>query len=203
MEQSVYVLVFDGLADWEPALALAALRDEGFEVRTVGFSRDIVTTTAGLRIVPDLSLSELEVSAIKLLVIPGGDSWPRGEYPVEQVENKLKTLREANVPMAAICGGTVALARAGLLEGRPHTSNSARWLASIVPGYRGSDVYRDELAVRQDGLITAAGTAPVEFAREVLAELNAMPEERLGHWYTTFKTGRMPEGIDPAQLFEA
>ena len=40
MKQTVHVLVFDGLADWEPAHALCELRRSGkFDVRSVGFSR--------------------------------------------------------------------------------------------------------------------------------------------------------------------
>jgi putative intracellular protease/amidase len=203
MEQSVHVLILDGLADWEPALALAALRDEGVPVTTVGFTRDVVTTTAGLRVVPDISLEELDVATVKLLMLPGSDGWLRNEYPVALFEQKLKALLDAKVPVAAICGATVALARAGVFEGKAHTSNDARWLSAMVPDYLGHALHRDELSVREDGLITAAGTAPVEFARDVLAQLQAMPEERLAHWFTTFKTGRIPEGVEPAQLFQA
>ncbi len=202
MEPSIHVLVFDGLADWEPALALAALGDAGFTVKSVGFTHDLITTAAGLRVMPDRSWEEIEPGQVKLLILPGGDSWQRGEYPAPAFERTLRGLFEAKVPIAAICGATVGLARAGVFAGRAHTSNDAKWLASIVPDYAGRELYRDELAVRERGLITATGTAPVEFAREILAELDAMPKERLAHWFTMFKTGRLPVGVDPARLFE-
>lgn len=201
MEQSVYVAVFDGLADWEPGLALAVLRDAGRAVRTVGFTREPVTTAAGMRILPDLSWEELERTQVGLLLLPGGDAWQRHEYPVAAVEHTLRALREAKVPIAAICGATVALARAGIFAGRAHTSNDRRWLSAIVPNYPGHELYKVELAVRDAGLITAPGSAPVEFAREVIAELDAMPKDKLALWFTLFKTGRLPEGVDPAQLF--
>ncbi len=201
MEPSIHVLVFDGLADWEPALALAALGDAGLAVRSVGFTHDLVTSAAGLRVMPDRSWEELEPAQVKLLVLPGGDSWQRGEYPAPAFERTLRALLEAKVPVAAICGATVALARAGVLAGRAHTSNGARWLASIVPDYPGRELYRDELAVRDGGLITAAGTAPVEFAREIIDELEAMPKDKIAPWFTMFKTGRLPAGVDAAQLF--
>jgi len=201
MEQSVHVLVFDGLADWEPALALAALRDAGIPVKTVGFTRDPVTTAAGLRIVPDLAWDELDPAQIKLLLLAGGDGWQANEYPVKAFEERLKSLLDAKIPVAAACGATVALARAGVFEGRAHTSNSQTWLTGIVPDYAGRELYRDELAVREDGLITATGAAPVDFAREVITELSAMPQEKIGPWFTLFKTGRLPEGVSPAQIF--
>lgn len=202
-EKSVHVLIFDGLADWEPALALAMLRDSGIPVTTVGFGSEVVTTAAGLRVVPDLSWEQVQIEKVRLLLLPGGDAWQRGEYPTAAFEEKLNALLTARVPVAAICGATVALARAGTFEGRAHTSNAAEWLQSIAKDYPGSDQYRDELVVRADGLITAPGTAPVEFAREVIAELQAMPSDKLGDWFTLFKTGRMPAGVDPAQLFQS
>lgn len=201
MEQAVHVVVFDGLPDWEPALALAALRDASIPVRTVGFSSEPVIAAAGLRVVPDLALEEVNPARVKLLVVPGGDHWEASGYPVSAFENLLKQLAEAHVPVAAICGATVALARAGTFAGKAHTGNGRKWLQSIVPTYVGQELYRDELAVRDDGLITAPGSAPVEFAREVVRELGAMPEDRLEHWFTLFKTGRLPEGVDAAQIF--
>ena len=201
MEQAVHVVVFDGLPDWEPALALAALRDASIPVRSVGFSSEPVITAAGLRVVPDLALEEVDVARVKLLVVPGGDHWGASGYPVNAFHDLLKRLRTAGVPIAAICGATVALARAGVLEGKPHTGNGRAWLETMAPTYPGADLYRDELAVSQDGLITAPGSAPVEFAREVIRELDVMPADKLEHWFTLFKTGRMPAGVDPAQLF--
>ncbi|MET0339970.1 MAG: DJ-1/PfpI family protein [Polyangiales bacterium] len=201
MEQAVHVVVFDGLPDWEPALALAALRDASIPVRTVGFTSEPVITAAGMRVVPDLALEEIDPTRVKLLIVPGGDHWEASGYPVSAFESLLAQLRTANVPVAAICGATVALARAGSFEGKAHTGNGRQWLKSIVPSYAGEDLYQEELAVRQDGLITAPGSAPVEFAREVIRELDAMPQDRLEHWFTLFKTGRLPEGVDAAQIF--
>lgn len=201
MEPSVHVLVFDGLADWEPTLALAALRDAGLPVKTVGFTKEPITTAAGLRVVPDMTWEELVPEHIKLLILAGSDGWQATEYPVKEFEEKLRALLDAKVPVAAACGATVAIARAGLFEGRPHTSNGLQWLSAIVPDYAGKELYRDELAVRADGLITATGAAPVEFAREVIAELDVMPQDKLSHWFTMFKTGRLPEGVEPAQVF--
>jgi hypothetical protein len=61
MKQTVHVLVFDGLADWEPAHALCELRRSGkFDVRSVGFSPQPVITMAGLKVAPDLSIDGLK-----------------------------------------------------------------------------------------------------------------------------------------------
>ena len=48
------------------------------------------------------------------------------------------------VPVAAICGATAGLARAGLLDQRNHTSDAAGYLAAT--GYAGGAHYVDRRA---------------------------------------------------------
>src|SRR5688572_23028944 len=111
MKRSVHVLVFDGLADWEAALAMAEIRNAGHtDIVTVGFDSSPVVTMGGLKVVPDTRLSNLNTDAVRMLIIPGGDLWARGDYPME-LDAKLHELRNVGVPVAAICGGTVVLAR--------------------------------------------------------------------------------------------
>jgi putative intracellular protease/amidase len=76
MRDTVYVLVFEGFADWQVALALSEIRRPGeWEVHTVGFSRESVTSMSGLRVAPDCSLDELDLDAAALLIVPGGHVW--------------------------------------------------------------------------------------------------------------------------------
>jgi putative intracellular protease/amidase len=79
-KQTVCCLVFDDYADWEPALALAMVPSRSeYDVQTVGFSSDAVRSMAGMRVQPDLALERLEASEVRLLLVPGGDSWPAGD----------------------------------------------------------------------------------------------------------------------------
>lgn len=204
MESAVHVLVFDGFADWEPALALAELRRSGgMTVVSVGYSRGHATSMGGLRVAADVVLDEVHPRDTRLFLLPGGEGWEKGEYPAPSLDGKLRELVAAGVPVAAICGATVALARAGLLEGRAHTSNDRAWLARVAPNYAGSTLYRDELAVRDRGIITASGTGSVEFAREILTELNVLDADTRAIWFHLFKTGRFPADVDPAAFFAA
>ncbi|MGO1071322.1 DJ-1/PfpI family protein [Lysobacter sp. CA199] len=76
-----------------------------------------------------------------------------------------------------MCGGTRALAAAGLLDERAHTSNEPGYLSG-VPGYRGGAHYREDVCV-SDGLIaTAPGTSPISFAQACLRIL--VPEQEEG-----------------------
>jgi putative intracellular protease/amidase len=195
MGPAVHVLVFDGFADWEPAFALAELRRSGgLEVVTLGFGPAAVRSMGGLQVVPDRLLADIDPAAVRMLILPGGDLW-EGSYPRAEVERVLRLLRAAGVPVAAICGATLAVARAGLLDDRSHTSNERDYLEENAPEYQGSSRYVDALAVRDRGLITASGLGPVDFAREIFEELQVFSEADRPVWFHLFKYGRLP---DPA-----
>ena len=115
--------------------------------------------------------------------------------PIEaELETVLKMLDAGGIPIAAICGATVAIARMGLLRGRRHTSNGLEYLRSHVPGYAEDSRYVDAPAVRDRGLITASGLADVEFARELFDELNVLGPDDRAVWTTIFRSGRLPGG---------
>ena len=189
---AIHVLVFDGLADWEAGHALAELRRSGgLEVVAVGFAADEVTTMGGLRILPDLALSAIVPSDVRLLLLPGGDLW-EGEYPRAALDALLSTLTEKGIPVAAICGATLALARVSLLDNRRHTSNAPEYLAQHAASYKGRRFYVPELAIRDRGVITASGLGCVEFAREIFEELGVLGPEDRSQWFEMFKHGKVP-----------
>ena len=190
----MYLLLAEGMADWEPGYAVAGLRHwANVPVRTVGFTRDPITTMGGLRLLPDIALAELPAGAdaVRLLILPGGNLW-EGEYPSSALEPVLKNLNAADVPIAAICGATIAVARAGLLRGRRHTSNGDDYLARFAPGTTAASDFVEELATRDRGMVTASGLGPVEFAHEIFAELAVFSAAELAEFLELYKHGRMP-----------
>lgn len=192
-KKSVHVIVFDGFADWEPAFALAELRRSGNRVvRTVGFTADAVTSMGGLRVVPDAALATVRPGEVELLILPGGDMWEGGGYPRQLLEPLIGELVAAHVPVAAICAGTLALARTGVLNQRRHTSNMPSYLQEAA-GYTGAGRYVDAPAVRDGTVITASGLAPVDFAREIFAALRVFDPADEAVWYDMFKHGTLPD----------
>ncbi|MFI2228266.1 type 1 glutamine amidotransferase family protein [Nocardia testacea] len=201
----VHVAVFDTLADWEVGAATAHINNDAWHrvpgahrTRTVGLSTDPVTTMGGMRIVPDTTLAELTPADSAMLILPGATGWELGE--LDAFAEKARGFAAAGVPVAAICGATFGLARAGLLDDRRHTSNVAEFLAAS--GYAGGDHYVDEPAVTDRGVITANSTAPFEFAREVLAALEIYEPEVLDGWYRLFSKGD-PAGYAALAEYEA
>jgi putative intracellular protease/amidase len=190
--KDVHLLVLDTLSDWEPGYAIAYLNEPApgmpsrYRVRSVGLSREPVVTKGGLRILPDLAVDELSPADSALLILPGSDIWaePRTDVALD----KALAFVKARVPVAAICGGTVGLARAGLLDTRRHTSNAPEFLAST--GYAGASYYVSQPVVEDDGVITAPATASLEFAKHLLEKLQVFSGAALEAWYALYRTGK-------------
>jgi putative intracellular protease/amidase len=194
LKATVHLFVFDGLADWEPAHALCELRRSGkFDVLTAGFTRQTITTMAGLKVVPDLMLDEVKPEDSALLVLPGGDMWQEQSQPA--VESLLRRFHEQEVPIAAICGATLEIARSGLTRGIRHTSNALSYLKAMVPDYRDEAFYVDELAISDQAIVTASGLGSVEFAREIFRLVKLYDDADLRSWYEMFKNGLLPAGM--------
>lgn len=195
-QKAVHLLVVEGFADWEPAHAVAELRRNGqYRVETVGLTSDAVESMGGVRVLPSKVLDRVDPSDVAVLIMPGGDRWEQKSLEPE-LERFVKDLDRRQVPVAAICGATVAVARMGLLRGRRHTSNGLEYLRSHVPDYTEAVNYVDAPAVRDRGLITASGLADVEFARELFEELNVMSAEDRALWANIFRSARLPAAAD-------
>jgi putative intracellular protease/amidase len=187
---TAHLAVYDSLADWEPGHLLAELRTgrftgTRFNVVTVAESLEPVTTMGGVRIVPDALLADLDPASSDLLVLPGADIWDEGGG--QAFAAAAQRFLAAGVPVAAICGATAGLARAGLLDGRRHTSAAAEYLAAT--GYAGAERYVDERAVVDGDLITAGPQSPVQFARATLARLGLASDETLEAYEAVFDRG--------------
>jgi putative intracellular protease/amidase len=187
---TAHIAIYDTLADWEPGHLLAELRTgrftgTRFDVVTVAESLDPITTMGGVRMLPDMLLADLDPADSDILILPGGELWDGGEG--EAFAAAAERFLEAGVPVAAICGATAGLARAGLLDTRRHTSAAAEYLAAT--GYAGGDHYVDERAVVDGDLITAGPQSPVQFARAALARLGLASERTLEAYEAVFHAG--------------
>lgn len=193
-EQTVYYFVFDGLVDYEAAYALAAVNNPQFQrepgryrVKTVGLSKEPVTTLGGLRIIPDLSVAEAEAEAqnAAMMILPGGSKWEQGGNT--EVLSLVRAVLKAGKGVAAICGATLGFAKAGLLDDRKHTSNAPEYLKPSH--YRGESLYLDTDAVTDSGVITAGAVSPAAFAREIAKALDLYAAPVLQAWYQLIRTG--------------
>jgi putative intracellular protease/amidase len=190
--KSVHLFVFNSMADWEPAFAIAGINNPQFQrepgryrVATVGVTTETIVTIGGVRIQPDLALDAVSPASSAMLILPGGQAWEHGANS-EAIAKAVEFLA-VGVPVAAICAATLALARAGILDNRLHTSNAPDYLKSS--GYRGKALYRNIAAIADGNLITASGTNPVDFAYQIFGMLQLYSDPALDAWYALFKHG--------------
>ncbi len=189
MSSTVYLYVFDGMSDWEIGYLTAELNSGRYykkgispsKIVTVGLTKNPVITMGGLKILPDITIEECNIKNTEALILPGGDSWMEPIH--EPIINITKQCINENIVVAAICGATAALAQNGLLDSRWHTSNDLEFLKMVCSGYNGEKHYKNEPAVTDGKLITATGTAPLEFARHVLKALDVISPKTLELWY--------------------
>ncbi|GGE60058.1 type 1 glutamine amidotransferase family protein [Priestia taiwanensis] len=190
----VYLYVFDTMSDWEYGYLLAELNSGRYfkkgqsplNVVTVGLTKEMITTMGGLRVKPDISLDECDLERTNLFILPGGNTW--GEIIHEPILRKIDEALKLGIVVAAICGATTGLANSGYLDSRRHTSNDLEYLKMVCPNYNGETFYEIAPVVCDNYLITASGIAPLEFAMEVLKQLDVFATDTLHAWYNLNKT---------------
>lgn len=197
-KKTVHAAIYDGLADWETGFATAHINRDlwqqhpgTYRVRTVGRTFDPITTLGGNRIVPDLTLDDLDPADSAMLILAGSDDWITGE--LDDFGRKAAEFLEAGTPVAAICGATAGMARQGLFNDRPHTSAVVEFLQA-QEAYKGAEHYVDADAVTGGDLISAGPSEPVAFAREIFAKLDVYTPAKLQAWCRLYGESD-PEGF--------
>ncbi|MEM8658847.1 MAG: DJ-1/PfpI family protein [Pseudomonadota bacterium] len=171
----VAVLLTPGFADWEYAPLAGAGRGY-FDLDVGFFGPDPAVSMGGLSATGLAPFEDVAAFKPDVIAVIGGTIWETDEAP------DISTLLKTGPTIAGICGGTLALARAGLLDTAPHTSNAADYLTAHAPAYAGSDAYLESaIAVTAPQLITASGTAPISFAAAVF-DAAGVPSDQIAQF---------------------
>lgn len=169
----ITVILTEGYSDWEIAALTGAGR--AFFNADITFSSPAggaLRSAAGL---PVADTAGFQPPQSGVVVVTGGPAWESDGAP--DIGEALRQSLANGAVVAAICGGTIALARAGLLDHVAHTSNGPGYLDQHAPGYAGSSHYVDQSPALRDGdIITAPAPSPASFAYEVLVAAGLDPE---------------------------
>ena len=147
----VYILLGTGFEETEAIAPLDLLRRAGIDVLTVGINGKTVYGGHNIGIETDITLEEMDLTALDMIVLPGGLGGVASCRASEQAMNALRFAWENDKYVAAICAGPTVLADLGITDGRN---------ATCYPGCEGgmgnAKVISDKPFVVDGRLITGA-----------------------------------------------
>jgi 4-methyl-5(b-hydroxyethyl)-thiazole monophosphate biosynthesis len=119
---SVLIPLAPGFEDLEAVTLSDLLRRAGIEVVVAGLQRGLIRGSRGIRIEPDAYLDDVLTRDFDLIALPGG--LPGAEHLRDdaRVQALLKKMAAAGRYTTAICAAPMALAQAGLLDGKQATA---------------------------------------------------------------------------------
>lgn len=195
MKNEILYVLLPNFAEHEFAYLSEAVASDGFALRenpkyankTAAFSLEPVKSIGGLRVLPDYSLDAIPEDYAALVLV-GGFGWasPAAEKTLPVIESALGRGKI----VGAICNAVSFMAKHGLLNGIKHTGNGLEQL-KLWGGenYSNAGGYVCAQAVRDKNVVTANGSAALEFARELLLLLENDAPERIELFYKFNKSG--------------
>lgn len=190
MKKTILFVILQQYADWEAAYissAVSMLGQGKYEIKTVSLSKDAILSIGGFKVLPDYDVTSVP-DDYEALILIGGMTW-RSEN-TQQIKELAKDCFEKGKIIGGICDASAFLGTAGVLNNVVHTGNDLndlkQWAGSA---YTGEAKYIAKQAIRDKNVITANGTAPMEFAREILSALNVADEGKITDWYNFHKLG--------------
>ncbi len=165
--KTALILLLNDYADWEVAYISSTINmSKEWSVKTISTQKE-VKSIGGLTTKIDYLLEEIP-SQYDLLILIGGNSWTNDDSDIINLVNNTLT---NNIILGAICGSVDFMARNGLLNNFKHTGNDLS-LWNTFDQYSNKDEFQFKQAVRDKNLITANGTAPIEFEQLILESID-------------------------------
>lgn len=165
-----------------------ALKDNPKYVnRIVAPTMEPVKSIGGFRTLPDYSFDTMPEGYAALVLI-GGFGW---STPIaERVDPIVRQAIEKGRITGAICNAASFMAKHGFLNAVKHTGNGLEQLKSWGgENYTNQYGYIHAQAVSDNNIVTANGSATLEFAKELLLLLENDTPERIEMYYQFNKQG--------------
>jgi len=169
MQKVVMIIAQENFRDEELSEPKEYLERNGIEVKVASTTLERVKGMLGLKVKPDILLSDINPRDFEAIIFVGGIG--ASQYWEDPVAHKLaQDALNANRIVAAICIAPVTLAKAGILKGKRATvwSSESDQLNEAGANYTGQPVEKD------GNIITASGPfAARRFAEELVRVLQS------------------------------
>ena len=168
MGKKIAVFLAEGFEEAEAIIPIDIARRAGIEVTTLSISKDIyVKGSHNIIIKADALLSDADLSAYDMLMLPGGKPGTSNLEASEEVKEALLEADKNGKYLAAICAAPRLLGALGILNGKK---------ATVYPGNEeqlSNAIYdRGAKAVTDGRIITARGMGcGMEFGAEIVKAL--------------------------------
>ncbi len=165
----VAIALYDGVTAVDAVGPYEVLRLlPGTEIRFVARKAGPVIADSGVLVLAATHTYH-ETPAPDVIVVPGSEA----DTPTAMADGSLlrwlRTAHETSTWTTSVCTGSLVLAAAGLLDGRPATTH---WIAQGRLGAFGAHAQRGRRVVRSGKIVTAAGvSAGVDMALWLASEL--------------------------------
>ena len=152
----VYILLGTGFEEVEALAPLDLMRRAGIDVMTVGINGATVFGGHRIGIAADISIDEMDLTALDMIVLPGGLGGVASVRACPAAMDALKFAWDNGKFVAAICAGPTVLADLGITDGK-----NATCYPGCESGMGGANVFPGQAVVRDGHLITgtSAGCA--------------------------------------------
>jgi len=192
MSKEVLLFLTDQWADWEASHAIVGISfAEQYTVKTMGIDKQPKASIGGIRAEIDYSIEDYRnFDNLAMIILTGSFSW--GETRYDEIADFVKKANKVGVPIAAICGATIFLAKHGFLNNIRHTGDELEYFEKMLEneeGYKGQEHFSVKQVINDGGFITANETAALEFAREIFLTLKTDTDEEINSWYGKHKHG--------------
>ena len=195
MKNEVLFVLLNDYADYEPAYISGSINCDKFGkkanpkyvTKVVAPTMDLVRSCGGFNTMPDYSFDNMPEDYAALILI-GGFSWMTDE--AKRVAPIVKDAISKGIIVGGICNGASFLAQNGFLNNVKHTGNGPdelkRWGGD---NYTNPAGYENVQTVSDQGVVTANGTASLEFAVELMKVLEIDTEENIAAYYQFMHLG--------------
>ncbi|MCL2574469.1 MAG: DJ-1/PfpI family protein [Defluviitaleaceae bacterium] len=194
-KKEVLLLLTDHWADWEAGHAIAGINmSEQYAIKTIAIDTQPKVSIGGIRAEIDYAIEDYhEFDNLAMIILTGSFSWGKCLY--HNIADFIRKANGHNIPIAAICGATIFLAKHGFLNNIKHTGDELDYFKEMLADekdYKGHALFTEAQLVNDGGFITANETAALEFAREIIRVLKIYGDDELNAWYQRNKQGMMP-----------
>lgn len=195
MSNEILYILLPDYAEHETVYLAQAIASDEFALKeapkyvnkAVAPTMEPIRSIGGFRTLPDYSFDTMPDDYAGLVLI-GGFGW--GTPVADKVVPIVSHALEKGKIVGAICNAASWMARHGFLNTVKHTGNGLeqlKWWSG--ENYTNQDSYIHAQAVSDRNIVTANGSATLEFARELLLLLENDTPERIEMYYRFNKQG--------------